>query len=200
MQFLFGYTGTGWKSWILAAPSCPRIFTLRQVTTDWQLPLSGVHFSMMEKLAQPGEGGGGCTPTTFHYIYPHVQSCGVYTLQLRVLIHSPYFFLLYPCMYSVVHTTPNTCGTLGPCVIIPEDFDKFVRPCFKPALTKTKYWKLETNIPRKGIARTQSQFPQSCACERFIYSNVGLSILLQENMWTNPANILIAHRHIKVRN
>ncbi len=25
-------------------------------------------------------------------------------------------------------------------------------------------------IPRKGIVRPQSQFPQSCVCERFIYS------------------------------
>ncbi len=30
----------------------------------------------MEKLAQPGEGGG-CTPTPFHYIYHHVQNCVV---------------------------------------------------------------------------------------------------------------------------
>jgi hypothetical protein len=38
--------------------------------------LSGVHSIMMEKLAQPSEGGGW-TPTPFHYIYHHVQSCGV---------------------------------------------------------------------------------------------------------------------------
>jgi hypothetical protein len=44
--------------------------------TDWKLPLSGVHSIMMEKSAQAGEGAG-CTPTTFHYIYHHVQSCGV---------------------------------------------------------------------------------------------------------------------------
>jgi hypothetical protein len=25
-------------------------------------------------------------------------------------------------------------------------------------------------IPRKGIARPQSQFPHSCVCERFVYS------------------------------
>jgi hypothetical protein len=36
--------------------------------------------------------------------------------------------------------------------------------------TKTQYRKFETNIPRKGIALPQSQFPQSCVCERFIYS------------------------------
>ncbi len=44
--------------------------------TEWQLSLSGVHSIMMEKLAQAGAGGGGCTPTPLHYIYHHVQSCG----------------------------------------------------------------------------------------------------------------------------
>jgi hypothetical protein len=34
---------------------------------------------------------------------------------------------------------------------------------------KTQYRKFETYIPRKGIARPQSQFPHSC--ERFIYSH-----------------------------
>ncbi len=29
------------------------------------------------------------------------------------------------------------------------------------------HWKFETNIPRKGIARPQSQFPHSFFCERF---------------------------------
>ncbi len=36
---------------------------------------------------------------------------------------------------------------------------------------KTQYRKFETNIPRKGIARPQSQFPHSCVCVRFIYSH-----------------------------
>jgi hypothetical protein len=31
--------------------------------------------------------------------------------------------------------------------------------------------KIQTNIPRKGIARPQSQFQHSCVCERFIYSH-----------------------------
>ncbi len=38
--------------------------------------------------------------------------------------------------------------------------------------------KLETNIPRKGIAWPRSQFLQSCVCERFIYPTVDLPILL----------------------
>jgi hypothetical protein len=34
---------------------------------------------------------------------------------------------------------------------------------------KNQYRKFETNIPRKGIARRQSQFPHPCVCEQFIY-------------------------------
>ena len=37
--------------------------------------------------------------------------------------------------------------------------------CF---LTAKQHRKFETNIPRKGIARPQPQFPHSCVCERFI--------------------------------
>ncbi len=36
---------------------------------------------------------------------------------------------------------------------------------------KTKYRNFETNIPRKGISGSQSQFPHSCVCEWFIYSH-----------------------------
>jgi hypothetical protein len=42
-----------------------------RVHTEWQWPLSGAH-SIMEKLAQPG-AGGGC----FHSIYHHKPSCCV---------------------------------------------------------------------------------------------------------------------------
>jgi hypothetical protein len=45
-----------------------------RVHTEWQLPISGVHFIMMEKSALAGEGGG-CTPIPFHSIYHHEQSC-----------------------------------------------------------------------------------------------------------------------------
>jgi hypothetical protein len=40
----------------------------------------------------------------------------------------------------------------------------------KGRAAKTQYQKFETNIPRKGIARPQFQFPHSSVCERFIYS------------------------------
>ncbi len=46
------------------------------VHTEWQRPLSGVHPIMMEKLARAGEAGG-CTATSFHCIYHHVQSCSI---------------------------------------------------------------------------------------------------------------------------
>jgi hypothetical protein len=36
---------------------------------------------------------------------------------------------------------------------------------------KTQYRKFEINIPRKGTARLQSAFLDSCFCERFIYSS-----------------------------
>jgi hypothetical protein len=47
---------------------------------------------------------------------------------------------------------------------------------------KNQYQKLETNIPRKGIARPQSQFPHVCVCVPFIYSHHAAG-----NMWTDPA-------------
>ncbi len=51
--------------------------------------------------------------------------------------------------------------------------------------------KLETNIPRNEPARSRSQFPHSCICERFIYYHVrfGPTILMQQNRWTDRGNI-----------
>ncbi len=51
----------------------------------------------------------------------------------------------------------------------------------------TQYRKFETNIPRKGIARPQSQFPHIHVSVSGLYiPTIGLPILLQENMWTDP--------------
>jgi hypothetical protein len=58
--------------------------------------------------------------------------------------------------------------------------------------SKTQYRKFETNIPRKGIARPQSQFPSTFMCLRAIYicvPRISLPILLQENMWTDSGYI-----------
>ena len=54
---------------------------------------------------------------------------------------------------------------------------------------KKQYRKFETNIPRKGIARPQSQFPHLCVCERIIYSHDGAAVSAGGNMWTDPGNI-----------
>jgi hypothetical protein len=54
---------------------------------------------------------------------------------------------------------------------------------------KTKYRKLETNIPRKGISGFQSQFPYSCVCERFIYSHDRFAYSAEGNMETDPEAI-----------
>jgi hypothetical protein len=67
---------------ILAPSSCG---TGLRVHTEWQRPLSGIHYIMMEKLAQAGEGGK-CTPIPFHYIYHHVTKLQC-TLRLRGQIH-----------------------------------------------------------------------------------------------------------------
>ncbi len=45
-------------------------------------------------------------------------------------------------------------------------------------------------IPRKGIAWSQSQFPQSCACERCVYiPRISPHIFLQQNSQTDRGNI-----------
>ncbi len=47
-----------------------------------------------------------------------------------------------------------------------------------------------------GIARPQSQFPHSCVCERFIYSQDRSAYFLQQNRQTDPGNISISHRYM----
>jgi hypothetical protein len=51
---------------------------------------------------------------------------------------------------------------------------------FDIVTAKNQYRKLETNIPRKGIAWPQPQLPHSCVCERFIYIYYRSALLLQE--------------------
>jgi hypothetical protein len=50
---------------------------------------------------------------------------------------------------------------------------------------------LDLSIPRKGIARRQSQFPNSCVCERSILyvPMFGPPIFLQKNRVTDQRNI-----------
>jgi hypothetical protein len=44
-------------------------------------------------------------------------------------------------------------------------------------------------ISKKELKCSVSQFPNSCICEQFIYSRIGLPILLQLNRQTDPGNI-----------
>jgi hypothetical protein len=53
-------------------------------------------------------------------------------------------------------------------------------------------------IPFLGIARPQPQFPHSCVCERFIYSQDRSTYFLQQKMQAHHGNILFAHRHMNV--
>jgi hypothetical protein len=63
---------------------------------------------------------------------------------------------------------------------------------------KNQYRKCETNIPRKVIARPQSQFPHSCICKRFIYSHNRSACSAAGNMGNDPWNIQITHRHMNL--
>jgi hypothetical protein len=63
---------------------------------------------------------------------------------------------------------------------------------------KNQYRNFKTNIPRIGIARPQSQFPYSCVCERYIFSNDQSAYSAAGNMRTYPGNIQIAHRNMNV--
>jgi hypothetical protein len=66
--------------------------------SQWQRPLSGVHFIMRVKSAQTDEGGVHAQHFSLYLPSSTKLWC---TLQLRGQIHSPYFS---PHMYSVVTT------------------------------------------------------------------------------------------------
>ncbi len=58
-------------------------------------------------------------------------------------------------------------------------------PCYKDTVPKNS----EQIFPEKELLGLSSQFPHSCVCEQFVYPRIGLSILLEEYMWTDPGNI-----------
>jgi hypothetical protein len=51
---------------------------------------------------------------------------------------------------------------------------------------KDKMPKFRLCIPFLGIARPQSQYSQSCVCERIIYSHDGSAFSAGGYMWTDP--------------
>ncbi len=54
---------------------------------------------------------------------------------------------------------------------------------------KDKTPKFRNKYPRKGISGSQSQFPHSCVCERFIYSQDRSAYSAGGNMYTDPGTI-----------
>ncbi len=57
---------------------------------------------------------------------------------------------------------------------------------------KNQQRKFEMNIPRKGIARPQWQFPHSCVCERVIYrEEVFMEGPLEPNMGPSLSDVLL---------
>jgi hypothetical protein len=82
------------------------VYVPQSIHTEWQRPLSGVHFIMMAKSALTGEGRE-CTPLPFHST--------VVTVTYQVAVYAPAeradtlpyalpLFHLYPYMYSVICT------------------------------------------------------------------------------------------------
>jgi hypothetical protein len=68
---------------------------------------------------------------------------------------------------------------------IPEIDGPYPRPMrlkgYALRTVKTRYRKLEANVPRNETARPRSQFPHSCFCERFKYSHDRSSYFAAEN-------------------
>ncbi len=63
---------------------------------------------------------------------------------------------------------------------------------------KTQYRIFETNISRKGIVRSLSQFPHSCVCERFIYSqdrSAYSAAVYGPFLWINSINCSQTHEY-----
>ncbi len=55
-------------------------------------------------------------------------------------------------------------------------------------LLKAQYRKFETYIPIKGIARHSPNFAIHVSVSDLYITRIGLPILLQENVWTDPRN------------
>jgi hypothetical protein len=57
---------------------------------------------------------------------------------------------------------------------------------------------LKQIFPEKELRSLSPNFHIHGSVSDLYISTIGLPILLQENMWTDPGNILIAHRHMNV--
>ncbi len=70
--------------------------------------------------------------------------------------------------------------------------------CLVVAVSSTLLRRSDLCIPRNETARPHSQFPHSCICDRFIYSQdrSTFSILRQQIRQTDPGNICIYRSQI----
>jgi hypothetical protein len=62
--------------------------------------------------------------------------------------------------------------------------------------TNTKNW--EKIVPGKELCGHSPNFHISPVCKRFIYLYDRSAYSAAGNIWTDPGNILIAHRHMNV--
>ncbi len=59
---------------------------------------------------------------------------------------------------------------------------------------------LKQIFPEKELRGLSLNFHIHVSVSDLYFPTIGLPILLQENMWTDPGNIYIAHRHMNVEN
>ncbi len=74
-----------------------------------------------------------------------------------------YVRTVYTTLYSMIISIDQQHKAVWELLVADESSQK--------STEKTQYRKFETNIPRKGTVRPQSQFLHLCFCERFIYSH-----------------------------
>jgi hypothetical protein len=121
---------------------------------------------------------------SFHILNRQSGSKGWNSSRHRLLIKLvQVVFLLKICMFKLWIAID--------CHSLTQPFPSFWPTQFFVTIhtANTKCRQFETNIPRKGITGSQSQFPHSCVCERIIYSHNGSAFSAGDNMWTDPGNI-----------
>jgi hypothetical protein len=78
-------------------------------------------------------------------------------------------------------------------------FGKIVLSACSACNAQAQYRKFETNIPRKEVSRLIPNFNIHWSVSVLYIPTIGLPILLQGNLWTDPGNKQqIAHRHMNV--
>jgi hypothetical protein len=82
----------------------------------------------------------------------------------------------------------------------------FIRIIYAPREARGRQGFISSSLQRKSylcipflrIALSQSQFPHSCVCERFLYPQDWSTYFLQQNRQIDCGNIKMAHRHMNV--